>query len=410
MTVRQKVNSDRGDQRKPLKIDLIVHGRFHAFHLARALLALGHDVHVHTNYPRRIVAGFGVPRENVRSFVLHGFLTRLVFKLGRGPHVRVEPFVHRWFGRWAAKSIRSDADFVHGFSGVMEETLALPRSNSQVRTIVRGSAHIVEQARLLCEEEARATVAIDRPSAWISQREQREYARADRIVVLSQFARSSFEKHGVPAKKVSAVSLGVQVESFRASDEIKLERERRILAGGPLRVLMTGTFSFRKGALDLVKVAAGLRGVAKVRFVGDCPPETRRQKKEAVGDIEFLPRVPEAALRREYEWADIFIFTTIEDGFAAVLLQAAAAGLPIVATTNSSAPDFVVNDKNGWIVPARDAQAFIERIHWCDVHRKKLAQMCNFVARAHVELTWHMMAISMLKVYDEVMAEVSERE
>jgi glycosyltransferase involved in cell wall biosynthesis len=406
MTFQQNADSARVEQRKPLKIDLIVHGRFHAFHLARALTALGHDVRVYTNYPKRIVARFGVPRQNVRSFVLHALLSRLALKLGRGTYVRAEPFVHRWFGRWAAKSIRADADFVHGFSGVMEETLALPRSKLQVRTIVRGSTHIAEQARLLLEEEARAGVAIDRPTAWITAREQREYACADRIVVLSQFARLGFERHGVPSEKVRAISLGVQVESFRSPHEVKLERERRILAGAPLRVLMTGTFSFRKGVLDLVKVAAGVRGVAKVRFVGDCPPETRRQKIEAEGDIEFVPRVSEADLRREYEWADIFIFTTIEDGFAAVLLQAAAAGLPIVATTNSSAPDFVVNDKNGWIVPVRDAQAFIDRIHWCDVHRTELARMCRVVSSTQVELTWQTMAIGMLKVYYDVRCRV----
>ena len=37
-----------------LKIDLVVHGRFHAFDLARALINLGHDVLVYTNYTQNL--------------------------------------------------------------------------------------------------------------------------------------------------------------------------------------------------------------------------------------------------------------------------------------------------------------------------------------------------------------------
>jgi glycosyltransferase involved in cell wall biosynthesis len=393
---------EKGSTRRPLKIDIIVPGRFYAFDLACALLDLQHDVRVLTNYPKSIVAQFGLPEENVRSFVRHGLLSRLALKLGRTAYIRVEPFLHRLFGRWAMKSLRRDANMVIGFSGVMEETLDGHRSDNQARIVVRSSTHIAEQARLLVEEEGRAGVPIDRPTGWMIAREQREYLQADLIVVLSRFAYSGFLRSGVAAQRLRTIPLGVRVEAFRPSADVVKNRERRILDGAPLRILMTGTFSFRKGALDLAKIAAGVRGFAKVRFVGDCPSETWRLRAECKENIEFLGRVPEAVLGREYEWADIFIFTTIEDGFAAVLLQATAAGLPILATSNCSAPDFVVDGELGWVVPARDVGAFLERLRWCDANRPGLARICATAAETKIELTWQSMACRMIAAYADL--------
>jgi glycosyltransferase involved in cell wall biosynthesis len=107
--------------------------------------------------------------------------------------------------------------------------------------------------------------------------------------------------------------------------------------------------------------------------------------------IDFKGKVPESSLPDHYAWGDVFIFPTIEDGFPAVLAQAQAAGLPILATPNCSAPDFVIPDKTGWIVPIRDPEALEERLRWCDANRKPLATIVreaadSFKARSYDEV------------------------
>ena len=109
-----------------------------------------------------------------------------------------EAFLHRLFGRWAAARIaREHWDVVHWFSGISEEILRATTGHADLRMMVRGSAHIRTQARLLEEEELRTGVKVDRPSRWMIAREEREYALADRILVLSRFARDSFVAEGV---------------------------------------------------------------------------------------------------------------------------------------------------------------------------------------------------------------------
>lgn len=386
---------------RPLKIDIVVHGRFHGFALARALLAQGHDVLVHTNYPAPIVARFGVARRHVRTFLLHGLGSRALQKLGGAlSRDRRDRWLHTSFGAWAARSVRPDCDFVHGFTGVMEEYLVTPRAlPHQVRTIVRGSAHIREQARLLEEEEMRAGVPLDRPSAWMIEREEREYALADKIFVLSTFAKDSFTARGIAAERLWMTPLGVDVRQFGATPEVREARLRRIRSGQALRVLTVGTFSFQKGIYDLVAVASALSKSMHFRFVGAQAAEAYAFLRTAAEHLDLVERVPESGLAEHYGWADIFLFPTIQDGFAAVLLQAAASGLPIVATANCSAPDFILNNRTGWIVDARNATAMIERLRWCNNHRGSLAEIVKTAGAIDYTRTWDDMARQMVSLW-----------
>ncbi|MGH9552265.1 MAG: glycosyltransferase family 4 protein, partial [Terriglobales bacterium] len=333
--------------------------------------------------------GFGVPAANVRSFVAHGIMSRIGSRLHRYIPNTVDSMLHPSFGRWAARSLRPDSDVVYGFSGVMEEILSKPPPRSkQLRVMVRASAHIREQAQILDEEQERVGASLDGPSDWMIDREEREYELADKIVVLSRFAFKSFLSQGVPPNRLERCRLGVDLGHFRASDIVIAERVKRVVGGAPLRVLTTGTFSYRKGARDLADVAAALSKKMVFRFVGDQLPETSDLAHRSSQHIEFIDRQPEKSLVRHYDWADVFFFPTVEDGFPAVLLQAAAAGLPIIATPNCSAPDFVVEGKTGWICPVRDANGFIRRLSWCDENRDAFAMMSQTVSRANHEWDW----------------------
>ncbi len=362
----------------PLRIDIAVHGRFHAFHLARHLINHGHDVRVLTNYPKFVATRFGIPPECVRSCVWHGVLSRLYHRLKKSLRLPdMEPRLHHAFGRWAAETVRKDADVVHIFSGVAEETFLTLRDapDRPLITMVRGSAHIKTQLKLLLEEQVRCGFAIDHPSRWIVEREQREYALADRIVVLSSFARDSFVQHGVSEEKLWLTPLGVDVSRFRPHDNVF--RSERILSGAPLRVLMVGSFSAQKGALDFIEIASKLGERARFRFVGDIPNGETVLRRQAEGLIEFVPRVPEFDLPTQYEWGDVFCFPTIQDGYAVVLAQAQAAGLPVLTTTNCSGPDLVVGGQTGWVLPIRSPDDFVKRLKWCDEHRTELSGMAK---------------------------------
>lgn len=281
---------------KLLKIAIGVHGRFHAFGLATGLIELGHDVTVFTNYPAFVAARFGIPADRLRSFPLHGGLVRLLDRLRVAEKMPgLDGLMHGWFGSWLARSLTAERwDATYTWSSVSKEYLEKDRV-ADVRLIARGSTHIRKQWQILHEEEARTGCRIGKPSEVIMRREEAEYALADAIIVLSSFSRQTFLEAGMPLEKVRLMVSAVNVADFAATPEALRARQQRLISGEPLRVLTVGTFSHRKGALDLVSMADSLpQEHFQFRFVGTVADEARALAEKAYGRLEFLPRVPKA--------------------------------------------------------------------------------------------------------------------
>ena len=373
----------------PLKVAVVVHGRFHAFDLSRALLARGLDVTVFTSYPWWIAEQWGIPRHRLRTFPLHGVLARLAGKLRDWTGIVTDSLLHPMFARWAVRQLTEKTkdkpwDVIYSFSGVSEEIGREPSLAGALRILVRGSAHIRTQRRLLREEEARTGRKLELPGEWMVERETREYELANRIVVLSSFAGDSFRAEGISGDKVQILPLGTETRAFRPGLDVIAARRNRILSGEPLRVLFVGGLSWRKGLVDLRDLVQGTSPAGqrearrfRFRFVGPIWPGAEEVAASLAGLAEFPGKRPQRELPHEYAWADVFVFPTIEDGYAVVLAQASAGGLPIIATTNCCAPDLIHEGRTGWVLPIRDTKAFLDRLTWCDTHREELAGMVD---------------------------------
>lgn len=350
----------------------MVQGRLHAFELAKALLDIGADVEIFTGDLPHFARRAELPPQRVHSFWLYGLLVRVLLRLRI--YRFLERFTHPWFGRWACRRLRRCPEFdaVHVFSGVAEEIFSMLDGSRTIRTLMRGSSHIRTQATLLNEEAARVGRTVRPPNDWIIERELREYAQAQIIVVLSEFARKSFEDNGVSPSKLHVLTLGASTKLFQPTADMLARRRARVLGGGRLRVLTVGSFSAQKGAFDLVDIAKRGSGRMHFRFVGDVNDDVRHLIPGAGSSIEFVSRQPQERLRAHFDWADIFLLPTVQDGFAVVLVQAAVGGLPIVATTNSGAPEIIAAVGAGWIYPARNAAGMYECLAMLDGDRCKL--------------------------------------
>lgn len=378
----------------PLRVALVVQGRFHAFDLARALADRGHDVTLLTNYPERTVGRFGLRGVQVRSYPVHGVLDRTARAVTRVMPARYpEQRLHELFGRWAARElVGHDWDVVHCWSGVSEELLVALSQTPCDTWLMRGSAHIRVQDRLLRQEERRSGATLDRPTDWMIAREVREYALARRVVVPSSFARESFLAEGFSPERLSVLPLGVDVAAFRAPSAVREARHARILRQDRLRVLYVGALSFQKGLADLVQVAELLRDdPIDLTAVG---PRTAEAEPllAASPTLRLEPKRPQSELPAVYHDADVFLFPTIHDGYGLVLAQAQAAGLPVLTTPHSAGPDMLVEGESGWIVPIRDPAAIADRLRWCVSHRTALASMADRVAERFRPRDWSAVA------------------
>jgi glycosyltransferase involved in cell wall biosynthesis len=350
------------------------------------------DVTVFTGYPKTIVSRFQIPKKNVRSFALHGALSRVLYSTELPFRELRERAAHTLFGQWARRAVTRDRyDVNHVWSGVAEEIFRAHGTGKHF--LMRGSAHIRTQADLLAAESVRVGAGLPGPTRWMISREKREYGLADRIIVLSRFAWDSFVAQGVSPERLRWLPLGSELSKFRPPTSVVEARCQRIRANQPLRVLYVGALSWQKGTWDLAQIAAALpREDFHLRIVGPVTSEVGRLMNTLRGRAEVIGKVPQERLREHYDWADVFVFPTLQDGYAVVLAQAAAGGLPIITTTNCSGPDFIEEGRNGWIVPIRNSQAFIERLRWCHANRTELAEMTSRVYAGFKPRDWRQVA------------------
>ena len=388
-----------------MKIAIVVHGRFHAFDLARELIRLGHEVLLLTNYPRRWPENFGVPAGNVRSLVAHGIVSRAALALGKaaGNEKFSEAFLHRWFGKWAARQLaQRKADFTHLFSGVALETLVMRKEAGMNHSVMRGSCHIRTQRKILDDEERRAGRGIEKPSDWMIQREEREYGEADLVVCLSRFAYDSFCAEGFPQEKLSLNPLGVEHKIFSATKSVLDARRQRIMTAR-LRVLGAGNLSLQKGAMDYLVITEKMKHRIDFIHRGAVSPDAKKIQSQLDQAVQILPKVEQRKLPQDYFGADLFLFPTLQDGFAAVLAQASAAGLPILATTNCAARDFLTEGKDAWIFPIRRPDLIVQRLEWCDQNRQSLASVAEQAGKPKPEMEWREQAGKLVEAFERFM-------
>jgi glycosyltransferase involved in cell wall biosynthesis len=374
-----------------MRVAIVVPGRFYAFDLAKALIAQGHDVMVFTNYPKWAVRRFGLASEHITSCWAHGVMARAASRLKDWKFCRYpDSFFYQWFGKWACEQVgRGSWDVIHSFSGSSEEILEKPPTARLQKLVVRASAHIRVQASLLKEEEKRTGWQLEKPSPWVIEREEREYKLADRVIVLSRFAYQSFLAEGIPEQRLLLLLLGADLGVFRPACEAVEARCRRILSGEPLRILFVGALSFRKGMWDVDSIVRSLGNERfRFRFIGPVSKEVKTIVNKLHSLAEFVAKQPQHELPRWYGSGDLFFFPTIEDGFPVVLAQANASALPILTTSNCCGPDLISEGQTGWVLPIRSPAAFVERLRWCDSHRKELAEMVRRIYYDYRPRTW----------------------
>jgi starch synthase len=319
--------------------------------LSAAMERLGHLGTLYTNLPwTRLRA---LPRERWRSqplFTAPLVLHRLgMHRFGEG----ITPATIKLFSSWVASSL-TDCDVFHCFSGFGLEAFRAARDKFGALTVVeRGSSHIRFQNDILAEEYARWGVPYKRISSWTMEREEAEYALCDRITLQSSFAERTFLERGVEPKKIIKLPLGVDVKMFRPTPK----------PDSVFRVLYAGHCSVRKGIPYLLEAVSKLR-LPNFEFVvnGSIGSDVKGMMERHATNYRFLGLQPRERLHEVYSQASVLVLPTIEDGFAKVVTEAMACGVPVIATANCGAPDVLEDGVEGFIVPIRDPMAIRDKI------------------------------------------------
>ena len=157
---------------------------------------------------------------------------------------------------------------------------------------------------------------------------------------------------------------GVDLERYARAQPIEALRD------GTLNILFVGRFEERKGLTHLLKAYHRLRKRhvdARLLVIGDGPK--RREYRRFVGlrgirDVEWLGRVSDDEKVRYFASADIFCApNTGQESFGIVLLEAMAAGVPIVASDIHGFKSVIQRNVQGFLVEPRNPRALAAALY-----------------------------------------------
>jgi glycosyltransferase involved in cell wall biosynthesis len=176
-------------------------------------------------------------------------------------------------------------------------------------------------------------------------------------LVTSTAMQTELTEHGV--ERVEVWQRGVDTELFRP--ELASGEMRSHLSQGhpeaPL-LLYIGRLSAEK-EIDRIKPVLEAIPGARLALVGDGPFRAELEKHFADLPVHFVGYLAGEQLASAYASADAFIFPSRTETLGLVLLEAMAAGCPVVAANSGGIPDIVTNGVNGFLFDPTDEQGAI---------------------------------------------------
>jgi glycosyltransferase involved in cell wall biosynthesis len=197
----------------------------------------------------------------------------------------------------------------------------------------------------------------------------------------------------MPRSKLRLLGNGVDLERFSPSLEVReVVRSELGLSDGQIAVGLVARLVEEKGVPELIQAAERLDHRYVVFIVGpkdhekaDAVSEGLLARAEASG-VRFLGMRKD--VERIYRGLDIFVLPSHREGFPRAAMEAAASGLPVIATDIRGCRQVVEDGMNGLLFPVKDVDALtaaIDRVGSDDELRSQMSRASVDRARAHFD-------------------------
>ena len=327
-------------------------------------------------------------------YAYRGWQTYLQRRVGTWGYLQIV----RLFDFWLRSSIEWDTDLLTVLSGLGLNTFRAAKKRGIPTVVDCGSTHTDFQHRIVLEESKRN--GINRPLFPKAYRDRvrAEFEIAVYIQLPSDFVIRTFIENGVDPKKLLLAPYGADLEVFKPRPGFDESQ--------PFRVICPSGINVRKGARVLAEVWRKLGWKdAELIWIGAITPETQHLFKPPLPGLRLEPGRPHPQLAELYRSCDVFVLPSFEEGLARVLLEAAACGLPLIATPNTGVEEFFSpGAPEGWLIPVNDLDALCAALTEAKADREKTFALGQRAAtRARTGFSWDDYGKRALANYERVL-------
>jgi UDP-glucose:(heptosyl)LPS alpha-1,3-glucosyltransferase len=154
------------------------------------------------------------------------------------------------------------------------------------------------------------------------------------------------EYYDFPEDLIHVIYNGFDPSQFTACTELRERPE--------IQLLFVGQDFKRKGLAPVIDALARVRRDGHrcvLRVIGrDDPGPYRRQARRLDVDAHVTFEGPTNRIQDAYRAADLFVFPSLYDPFANVVLESLACGLPAITTTTNGSSEIITDDQDGYVI------------------------------------------------------------
>lgn len=338
-----------------MRISVAVRTKFHAFQLAQQLHQRGVLGKLYTSFYGKFFnkdnsKGFTIPKNQVSQ----NWLTAALFYGFDTQNLAV----FQYFGSWVASQMGNE-DLIVSFPMISLPILQRAKSLNIKTVISQASAHDAVYYQLLLDGYKSANL----PTTHIHKifhtkrlvKTSLEYEMTDYIQVPSLFVAKTFLSQGFDKKKILYAPFGVDLQIFTRPE---------IILPKTFRVIYVGNLTILKGVHILLEAFAKLNlPNSELYLIGSLSDEIKPfLAKYSQKNIVYIPPVSQIEVAKYLNQSSIFSINSLQDGFAQVVPQAMACGLPVVCTENVGGADLVDNHETGYIIPISNVKKLQEKL------------------------------------------------
>lgn len=249
--------------------------------------------------------------------------------------------------------------------------------------------------------------------------------KAERVTAISTSVKAALIDAGACPGKVRLISNGVDVERFSRLGKTKIPEWLNVSQDAGL-ILMVGSYGRNRGyeiAIRAMPQVLAAVGNARLIIVGygseilnslirDLGLHDKVILTGAIRDLSFLQNGPGLQLpaNQEDKLAALYCSSAVyvnagiaegSEGLSLALLEAMAAGLPVVATRISGNRDVIREGENGWLVEPGSVTSLAEHIIQLLRDRERRERMGSNGRKVAEEFTWRKIALQYVSVYQE---------
>ena len=253
----------------------------------------------------------------------------------------------------------------------------------------------------------------DLATAWVEKKLVYE-GNCKKFIAVSGLTKDIFlQEYNIAPELVEIIHPGVDLNDYAKQDKTsvrhKIRRELGINSVDPVILFVSMNFEI-KGLDNIILSLAGLKAQNRrfklvVAGKGNIKKYTRlAQEAKIIEDVIFTGPVRKEKLIEMYLAGDFYIMLSKFDTFGMVVLEAMAAGLPVIISGNVGAKDLVQEGKNGFIInDTTDNDYIAAKIALlCDENmRRPLAEKAYETATQN---TWDQVAARYQEIYRKVLA------